>query len=429
MRPIMRTAFLIAAWFLLAAPMPAPPATACGNGDFESELDAREWSGGHGFVLRNGDPHFGSFTGGLLPGLANGALNDASSHQTWVDDMERDPIVGISRVAPGGSTHAVRIGNSVCDAHADMLAKTFVVSAEHSVIRFSYAAVLQDGADHSPTQESSFWVRVLDASGVTIPGVVHLFGVSDKLIAGDSSSLVQKPGTDVFYRDWTRASIDLSQYVGKTVTVQFITEDCSLGGHFAYAYVDDFCGSGCGATLELALPPINCGKGDVCVRYTLPVVAGVTGSAVIRLDMLQGGAVVASYSAAVTSGTSYCFPIDPKALGLSPGGFDLVAIGTFSVGGTSCDVRSAGSPTDGILPGPDNDHYVDCPLFGCVPGFNFIVNGDFEAGNSGFSSEYTNMPRPMRFLPGNYSVLGAGDIAAVACTLSNFECAKGRFSW
>ena len=182
--------------------------------------------------------------------------------------------------------------------------------------------------------------------------------------------------------------------------------------------------------VSTALPVVDCGTGDVCDHYTLPEIAGVTGCATIRLDMLQGGVIVASTSAVVTSGTSHCFTIDPGALPLSathPGGFDLVATGTFGNCDTSCDVRSAGSPTEGILPGLDNDHYVGCGAESCGPGFNAFGNGDFEAGDGGFFSDYVHAPVSGRFLPGNYSVLSAGDVATVSCTHGELDCAKGRF--
>lgn len=425
----MRNAILVAAvsaFVILSAP--AQTHTACGNGDFESGLDAGEWSGENGVVLRNGDPRFGLFAPGLLPGEAAGSLNAASSHQTWVDASAPDPVVGISQVAPGGSTHAVRIGNSVCDARADMLTKTFVVSAAQGVIRFSYAVVLQDGG-HRNAEQSSFLVRVLDATGTPIQGVVKLVGDADRLVAGDSA-LVRKSGTNFYYRDWTRATIDLSRSIGKTVTVQFITKDCAEGGHFAYAYIDDFCDTGCGAMLDVTPPGCDCGAGVLRVGYALPTGAGVTGSVVLRLDIWQGGVLVTaatSTSPILTDGTTYDFAIDPALVG----GFDMIVTGTFMLGGATCEIRSVGSPTDGIVPGRDNDHHADCGTPGCGTGFNAIVNGDFESGNVGFTSAFAPATVPGSVLPREYAVLSSPEALAIARTwraTSHFACdAGGRF--
>jgi hypothetical protein len=386
----MRNVLLTVALALLAVPALAQSNSACGNGDFEPGRDLQQWSGGHGFVLRNGEPHFSSFT----PGLVDGPLEEASSHQTIVDDRELDPVVGIRRVAPGGSTRAVRIGNSFCDAHADMLAKTFVVDAAQSLIRFSYAVVLQQGG-HSSGAPSSFRVRVLDASGNPIAGVVDLAGGRDELVAGDR--LVLQVSGDVYYRDWTRGTIDLSRHAGRTVTVQFITEDCSTGGHYAYAYVDDFCGTGCGGTLDLVAPTLECGPGEVCVRYALPEVADVTGNVVLKLDLLQDETVVASISSPPqTTGTAYCFPIDPKALLPFPDrAFTFVVIGTFSIGDSVCEVKIVRAP---------GEYRRDCRT--CDTGFNEIADGDFEKPAEA----------PAMVLPGQSAVLNAAEAAAIAAT-------------
>ena len=40
---------------------------------------------------------------------------------------------------------------------------------------------------------------------------------------------------DVFYKNWTSVSIDLTHYIGQTVSITFQTYDCALGGHFGYA--------------------------------------------------------------------------------------------------------------------------------------------------------------------------------------------------
>src|SRR6185436_20929402 len=57
-------------------------------------------------------------------------------------------------------------------------------------------------------------------------------------------------GFDVLYKDWTPASIDFSGLSGRQVTLEFKTADCTLGGHFGYAYLD--VGSGCSNILATA---------------------------------------------------------------------------------------------------------------------------------------------------------------------------------
>jgi PKD repeat protein len=44
----------------------------------------------------------------------------------------------------------------------------------------------------------------------------------------------------VVYKPWSLALVDLSSYIGTTVTLNFATGDCLSGGHWAYAYVNAY---------------------------------------------------------------------------------------------------------------------------------------------------------------------------------------------
>ena len=45
----------------------------------------------------------------------------------------------------------------------------------------------------------------------------------------------------VVYKPWSSVVADLTNLIGQTVTIRFTTYDCSLGGHFGYAYIDGSC--------------------------------------------------------------------------------------------------------------------------------------------------------------------------------------------
>jgi hypothetical protein len=363
---------------LLSASPLAQAQSACDNGDLESGLAF--WSAAGGVVLRNGEPRFLNLT--PLVRLTNDGA---------------DPIVPIRTVARDGSTQAVRIGDEVCDARADALSRTFTVTADHTLIDFSYAVVLQDPG-HDPIEQPSFHVRISNAAGV-IEGIVNLGNGTGTIIAGDSSFLSRKPGTDVVYRDWSCGRIDLSGHVGETVTVQFITEDCAIGGHFGYAYVDDFCGSQC-ERFEL-LPGLRCGLGTLCFD------SFGMGSVTITLDFLQSGHVIDSMVSPVLAGESrYCFPIDPSKiidLSTAPGGFDFVATARF-VSGTTISEKYIGMKPAGVDPGLDNDYRIVCT--GCCPSPNLLANGDFEAGIDGIVSSYDAAAEAT--MPRLYAVVEAG---------------------
>jgi gliding motility-associated-like protein len=64
------------------------------------------------------------------------------------------------------------------------------------------------------------------------------FVASSDLPGFKLSSAKGARGASIYYKDWSTATIDLRGYLGKTIRLEFTTNDCTLGGHFGYAYLD-----------------------------------------------------------------------------------------------------------------------------------------------------------------------------------------------
>lgn len=413
--------------------------TACGNGGFEDAggLTSAEWSGGHGAMVGT-VVDFTNFTSGLFPG----AIGDVNAHQTLVTTSAQDPFVGINMTGPNTlinqpvSGNAVRIGNAVTGARAELLSKTFTVTPSDTLIRFWYAVVFQDPG-HPPSWQPAFQVRVLDNSSgtpVVKPGLADLGNGTPMIFADSMNPLFQVktvPGKEpIVFKDWSCAQINLSTLVGKNVTIQFVTQDCSAGGHWGYAYIDDVCGTCKGSPagdLTFAANSTSCGKGNICFDFTLPTAqnaaGSVTGTAVITLDIYQNGTKLTltpplvSPTLTSASGTNYCFGIiDPVNIpGIDPtaGGFDFVANGTFTLG-TNVQVLSVGTVPDGRLPGSNNDYKIACgggeTTDGCCLGKNLVVNGDFEKEGEKPLSDYEVVENPDQLVPGTVEVIKVGSI-------------------
>jgi len=372
-----------------------PTMTPCGGGDFDKGIDAAEWQGAYGSLpLPAGDP-FAGFTDGLFPG----GLTDTDSggvgtaHQTAVSGPGPDPNVGIP-VTAQGSAGAVRIGNAVNLYGCELLSKTFTVGAATKIVKFWYAVVLQDPG-HDVSIQPYFWVRVTEtATGNLIPGAANLGNGFDKAVADSSNPFFQtatgSDGQKIVYRDWSCAQINLSSHVGKQVTVEFVTADCGAGGHWGYAYVDNFCGNCAGSpTGDFnfdAAGSSACGPGELCFDYTLPSTTGpagkITGTIEIKLEIMQNGTVVSTLASPVlTSGTNYCFTIDPSTIaGLDPAleGFDFVATGDFKIGTTTLAPLTVGGAPDGVRPGANNDYQIACKAFSYA--VKFVCGTQRECG-------------------------------------------------
>ena len=293
---------------------------------------------------------------------------------------------------------------------------------------------MENPLGHPANIQPYFEVRVLE-SGVAIPGLVNLGNGSSKLVADSSNPFFQiKAGpTPIVFKDWSCAQINLSQQVGKTVTVEFVTQDCGAGGHWGYAYIDDICGTCLNSPAgDIQFDPgtsTTCGKGQICFQYTLPhtqnAAGNITGTGVITLDIYQNGGLVPVLtlppSSTLTTGTSYCFPIDATTLsGLSSGGagFDFVATGTFTLG-SNVQVLTVGTVPDGRVTGQNNDYAIKCidkpPVAqGCCLGENLVKNGGFELDGPGPESEYHNVDVGPGLIPGTYTVTDV-DLIGKAC--------------
>jgi gliding motility-associated-like protein len=130
---------------------------------------------------------------------------------------------------PPGYDFSARIGNSNTGAEAERITYTVDVSDESTLIIYRYAVILEDPG-HSPSEQPRFLARVRNANGQVIQCTVYEVAASANL-----------PGFvncgSVVYQNWTTVGVDVSDYLGQQVTLEFATGDCSLGGHFGFAHV------------------------------------------------------------------------------------------------------------------------------------------------------------------------------------------------
>ena len=354
--------------------------TICGNGTFEGGLDQNEWTGAYGFWSTDlyPDPFSPSYT---TIGFSSGDLNNGNAHQTIVDTMDgTDPITGIRLAPVNGKRRALRLGNAVNGNGTEMLAKTFKVSADETILNFYYAVVFQD-PNHPVDAQPAFSVRAYDcATGDELEDVCDLGNDSNVVISNAANPFFKDTFSNLYYstiayRDWSLAQIDLSKYIGKTVTVIFTNKDCNYGAHFGYTYLDNIFSSKCPPTLEPSdytivrdtLKTDTCGVGQICAKYKLPTAGSQTGNVKITLNIYQNSSLTkikTFTSPTLKQSTSYCFSIDPNALGLnkSLGGFDFVLTGDFEIGTVSLAPIIVGNPPNGIKSGANNDYLLTCPV-------------------------------------------------------------------
>ncbi len=196
--------------------------SSCANADFEQGSFAN-WTGTTGICCP-----INSITPGIVPG-----------RHTIMTGPGTDPNTNgaLTVVAPGGLFSA-RLGNDQVGAEAEQLSYQIQVDPGNALFIYRYAVVLEDPS-HTVAEQPRFEIKVYDANGLPV-GCGTYNVVASAGIPG-FVTITNQFGSTIHYKDWTTVGIDLSPYIGQTVTIEFSTGDCALGGHFGYAYVDCYC--------------------------------------------------------------------------------------------------------------------------------------------------------------------------------------------
>lgn len=201
-----------------------------------------------------------------------------------------DPVVGIPRVNPDGGSFSVRLGNgTTTGAGAARMSQSFLVDATNYFFTYSYAVVFENPNGHTANERPYFTVRVYDEFGGNIAcGEYSVY--ADPANASDFQAI-----GSVLYKDWTTVFTNLSAYIGQNVTIEFTTGDCSLGGHYGYAYLDASC----------AIQQITASDYDICPGQT----STLTAPAGIGSYLWSTGEV--TQSIIVSSGGTYSCQLTP----------------------------------------------------------------------------------------------------------------------
>ncbi|MBF4464385.1 gliding motility-associated C-terminal domain-containing protein [Flavobacterium sp. LC2016-12] len=152
----------------------------------------------------------------------------------------KDSIAGLCGgelfMVPPGEVHAARLGNNLGGTEADRLIYDInVVSKDNNLFIYKYAVVLEDGG-HEKEAQPNFSVRILNDKGSEIDPRCGVYNVS----SGEPYQNANVCG-DIYWTQWNTVGINLANYMGKKVSIEFTTRDCSFVKHFGYAYISAKC--------------------------------------------------------------------------------------------------------------------------------------------------------------------------------------------
>ncbi len=181
-----------------------------------------------------------------------GSNSIQSRHTIHYDTTERDVRTSsIMRTIPPGHCMSVRLGNWNTGSQEEDISYTFRIDTnEHDLLVLRYA-IVEENPGHEEANQPHFTLDIKDSAGN------HLGECSfANFVSGDSTGWILTPNQRVVWHDWSAMGLVLAAYHGQRIVVQLSNYDCSLTGHFGYAYftlewgIKNLVSTGCGTVTE-----------------------------------------------------------------------------------------------------------------------------------------------------------------------------------
>jgi len=149
---------------------------------------------------------------------------------------------------PHGYLYSARLGDEIVNGSdsnprgwEQSLRYTMTIDSTNALLIMKFALVLQYASDHTALMEPRFKVTLYDESGTVIPDCanydVYSSSSSVKGFQTYTPSGGSGPGVSpVKWRDWTTVGANLIKYIGQTITIEFMSADCTGRYHYGYAY-------------------------------------------------------------------------------------------------------------------------------------------------------------------------------------------------
>ena len=157
-------------------------------------------------------------------------------------------------MVPDDEVASVRLGNWDVNNEHESIEYDFHVDAEtNAILLLKYAVVLQE-PDHNPEEQPFFSLSIREADGTPLGE----YGCAEALFTSgfNTSDWEVVPELEVNWKDWTIVGINLQEYDGMDLKIKLSTYDCTLGGHYGYAYFTLSCDDG-------QIKGLSCGESDM----------------------------------------------------------------------------------------------------------------------------------------------------------------------
>ncbi len=143
----------------------------------------------------------------------------------------------------------IRLNSNLNNYSISKLEKTILVTSSNCLFQFAFITVFSTG--HTCCDAGAMTINLINATtsspitcpnytlsapSTQCPGASNLpayFNAPAGTPAGPTSSLV--------FNKWRVGAVDLSAYIGQSITIEISATDCTASGHYGYVYVDAQC--------------------------------------------------------------------------------------------------------------------------------------------------------------------------------------------
>jgi len=165
-------------------------------------------------------------------------------HTIMSDTSAYDARTGYAlRKIPKGYRYSARLGDEILTGDVNprcwqqSLRYSMTIDSSNALIIFRFALVLQYAVDHNAINEPRFKLTLYDSRGNVLPDCSNydVFS-SNQNIKGFNTYTPPGARDPVEWRDWTTVGANLLKYYGQTITIEFMSTDCTQRYHYGYAY-------------------------------------------------------------------------------------------------------------------------------------------------------------------------------------------------
>lgn len=165
-------------------------------------------------------------------------------HAIMSDTTAYDANTGyMLKKVPPGYSYSARLGDEKISTDGTVrcwqqsLQYTMTIDSTNALLVIKFALVFQYDDDHIATNEPRFRFTIYDEHGDTIPDCSNYdVFASNRNVKGFETYISEAYEEPIIWRDWTTVGADLSKYTGQSITLEFMSADCTQWFDFGYAY-------------------------------------------------------------------------------------------------------------------------------------------------------------------------------------------------